>query len=243
MSTALSTSRTEALPAAALPPRMSGSLAYFVAGERRVGDHVSPVIGSPSAADRAEAQRLAPVFQHLCRPAEESVVGVWCARLVPAVRNPPGEHDLGLKIQAIATACHDLPALVWTAATLVEAMAEFQFWPAAADVRKLLLPHAQVLWSKRDGLARVIATGPADVSAPRAPPTEEEKAAVAAASRQFVAERSFNQEPVVERPQVKPAHLSPGALLATYERLAGEGNGAAALRAEMLRAQIAREFL
>lgn len=239
MSTAL-TVRSDVLPAIAEPPRMSGSLAYFVAGTTRIGDHITHVHGSPTHLDRAEAARLLPDMEHLCRPCEAGAINAWCRRLNPAVRNPQAANDLPLRIAAIASACADLPAAVWTSATCDQAMGEFQFWPAAADVRKLLLPHAQVLWAKRDGLRRVIATGAPDAPAARPVPTEAEKEAVAAAARQFVSERSFNREQE-ERPKVRPSYLSPGVLLATYERLAAEGNKAAEARAEMLRAQISDE--
>lgn len=234
MSTALS-QRTEALPAVAILPKMSGSLAYCAAGERRLDGHVSPLHGTPSPADRAEAQRLLPQVEHLCREPDGRIVAEWCARLVPSVRNPPGQQDLRLKVQAIAMACADLPAAVWTAATLTEAMGAFAFWPAAADVRTLLMPHAERLWRQRDGLKRVASMREEGAADHRDAPSEDEKAAVSSIVNQLIADQK--QEPT-HRPKAEPRHLSDGALLATYERLAADGNQAAATRAAMLRARL-----
>jgi hypothetical protein len=86
-------------------------------------------------------------------------------------------------------------------------------------------------------------TGPKpNIPKPRDPPTEAELAAISGIVRAWQMERPIylrsGQLPAEEvRP--RPLALSPERLLATYERLAAQGDTAAALRVAMLRKSLA----
>lgn len=245
MSTAL-TARIEILPAIAAPPRLSGSLAYYVGGDRLIDGDVHPVHGSPGQRDIAEARRRLPEMEHICRPPTAGLIAAWCKKLSPSLPKAPvtPEEQRGV-IEGLLLACGDLPFAVWTAETAAEALRTLEWWPPPAKVRAILLPFALRLTRVRDGLRRVVAQAalsPEPGSAV-AEPADAAKEHVASIVSAFISERSFNDPGrVEERQQTKPLLLSQGALLAEYDRLASEGGPfatASAARAAMLRKQIA----
>ena len=92
----------------------------------------------------------------------------------------------------------------------------------------------------RDGLVRVVAAGEQQHQ-PSKPkdPTPEAVAYVAAAVATVVGERSFSQGAPSERMQVRPAAMSDGRLLASYERIVENGQRVGAGGAERLAANAA----
>lgn len=80
-----------------------------------------------------------------------------------------------------------------------------------------------------------------DIPKPRDPPTEAEMQYVGGIVRAFVAERRHYQPSRDLTPEVKPLPLSPGRLLAEYEKLAKQGDKGAQQRVAMLRQQLANK--
>jgi hypothetical protein len=153
-----------------------------------------------------------------------------------AVRNPPTEADFRARVAAIAHAMSDVPGH-WLAQPWQqqEAMRAWQFWPAVADVHDLFEDRLREL---RDDRARrsmpAIAAPP-----PPIPLTLAEREAMAAQAKELSAElRRSAAAPSGTAEPVRTIPLPPHKLLATYERLADEGNTAAAARAAFLRRQI-----
>lgn len=158
-----------------------------------------------------------------------------------AVRNTPSDNEFRARVAAVAHAVR-VPAewlrQPWRQA---EAMRRFQFWPAVFDIAELFADDLKAEVQSRDLRSRFAGTRAAP-SMPRHIAefveirTPEEIAYVKAAAATVVAELTkagpTHRETVTARP------LAPDALLTWYERLAAEGNGAAAMRAETLRRQM-----
>jgi len=243
MTTALSV-RSETLPAFASLPRLSGSLAYYVGGDRVVGGDLSAIQGTPGAKDIDEARGLIQQANHLCRPPTEALIEAWCKKLIPNLpRAPVGPDELRRVVDGIMLACGDLPFGVWTAETAGEALKTLEWWPPPAKVRAILGPFAAKLLRVRDGLARVIAGSLApDATNRPTGPTPESEAHVAGVVQAFVAERSFNDPTHVQaKPAVKAHPLSDGALLAVWEKAEADGTPGASIRLAMLRKRIAED--
>lgn len=244
MSTALSV-RIETLPAIAMPPRLSGSLAHCVSlltdPDNPYAHHVTV-----SERDAEEARQRLGQMEHLCRGASVAMIAAWCRKLVPHLAKAPANpQEFDRSIEGIAIACHDLPYAVWTAETVAETLKTQSWWPAPAKVREILMPAASALWRLRNGLKRAVDA--AERAQPTPAPevvTDEAKDHVAALVQSFTAERSFNAplgSPNKLTIQAKP--LSDGQQLAEYERIADEGGPfaqAAATRAETIRRKIGR---
>jgi hypothetical protein len=231
MSTELSTSVS--LPAIFNPRPLTGSLAYHVAGERSADGHLSPIHGSPSQRDVAEANARLGEYEHHCRPGDPRLIAAWLGRLCSLPGAPGTQQATQAAAVALVTACGDLPAAVWTAATVALALQHEEWFPPPAKVRKLLLPIAEGLWRTLDGLRRV-ARPPEDQGAPSRPDQgQDAQAHVADIVKAFVSERTWHDSAPGAKPKVNPAYLSDGQLLAAYEA-AGQHE-----RAEFIRRKIA----
>jgi hypothetical protein len=113
-----------------------------------------------------------------------------------------------------------------------EAMASFKFWPSVAEISDLFdtdKRHAMSMAALRQPAPQVL-------PAPQPPgPAEREAIAVKAdAFRAEMAERAASDSPKTTARPLAPHHL-----LAGYERLAAQGNTAAAYRAAQLRKEFA----
>lgn len=142
-------------------------------------------------------------------PPTREALTTWLLPIAAAVRNPPGD-DMPAKISAIGQVCGDLPAWVFSLAAQTEAMRQWQWWPAAADVHALLVELSADDLATIAALRRVATTDPPlrYIPAPeRPPPTEAEKAAVHEMVAKFVAERTKEAKPVVTGKQLTPAQL------------------------------------
>jgi hypothetical protein len=247
--------RTETLPAFTAPPPVSGSLRYYAGGDRVIEGDLHPVHGTPGPADIAEARRVLPQVEHLCRPPTLDLIAAWTRKLVPHLpRAPATDRELKLVVQGIAIACADMPVAVWTGETIAEALRTLTWWPAPADVRSLLVPHADRYRRLQAGLTRVVGAADRAAAPPRQPsaPSPEAVAHVAAIVAGFVSERA-GADRTVQRgtTQGRARPMSDGGLLATYEAIEREGampgagvdarqrGEAASIRVAMLRAKMA----
>lgn len=67
------------------------------------------------------------------------LVAAWLSKLRGGVANAPEQSQLAASFAATSLGCADVPERAWCEATLTLGLREWQFWPAAAQVRKLLL--------------------------------------------------------------------------------------------------------
>jgi hypothetical protein len=247
--------RIEGLPPALKPVQLSAMLAARVAGDVMVGTgsmtaaeadldprqqrHLSHAPQEPMGdAERAEARRLFVQADRLCKPGDPKLVAFWCGRLRVLPFKPETEQWSVNAIEAICLACAELPGAVWTNETLAEALRTFRRWPAPAEVFALLEPVARPFWISRDGLRRAL-EAPKPPVVPREPPSEQALEAVADVVAKLKAEIRSNSRAVRDLPKERPpVPVSAGVLLATYERLAAQGDQAAAIRVGMLRKQL-----
>jgi hypothetical protein len=98
-------------------------------------------------------------------------------------------------------------------------------------VHALCLQHVEPLHALQTGLTLALETKEKNTA-----PTDIDRAKVREMVGALVAETAARE--VQAKRQVQPAHLSDGALLASYEALAAEGNAAAATRARQIRAAL-----
>jgi len=164
----------------------------------------------------------------------------WTAFLTPlvaSVRNPPERDRFRATCAAMAHAFPDVPAALLAKPWLQsEAMRKFAFWPAVADVHDLLAP--ELVEVRREAARYAIA---APMPEGRTPPTQAEVAAVRAKLAAFKATTSSPEGPAAPERKARPLFANPWQLLAGYEKLAAEGNHAAAHRARLLRASLGPE--
>jgi hypothetical protein len=231
-----------ALPAVAIEPRFTGPL------EHAVRSHIEPAWNGeyqrlplhPQA--RHEAERGRDVLASMCQPIDRQQLVAWLYPLAAASRIVPSDEDFMAKASVIAVAVSDFPRACFTAETQREALRVFKYFPSAADVCDLLEPTRKRLVGRYQALVAMLR--------PREPdpePTERQKltqaqrdAILAEFHPKFEAVMAEARQPEIARTMPKAMPMSDGALLATYEKLAAEGNSAAAIRVQMLRDKIAR---
>ncbi len=154
---ALSPLAARSLPATnTVPPRLSPDLGYAV--RRLVEDPAQPPMPIPPGL-RNEALSAMDRFGNLLGQVEPDTVRRWLFPLNAAVRNPLSADDFNTRAAAIAVAVSDLPSCVFTAPSQREALATFQFFPSAADVRALLEPLANELRRPFYALRRIAMQG------------------------------------------------------------------------------------
>lgn len=151
--------------------------------------------------------------------------------LTAAVRNPPSRDDFKAKCAACADSLA-IPAEWLTPHRRREITARFEFFPSVREVDDFFADdkrHQMDMAAYRDRSGYL--------AAPEPPPplTEEQKAAALAQAAAFKAEMAERTQR--DAPKATPRHLSQPHLLAYYERLAAQGNAAAAVRVQTLRAQ------
>jgi hypothetical protein len=235
--------RFEPLAVVARAPTLSESLAYFVAGDTLFGGMLSPTHGTPGPADIAEAKRILPELEHLCRPPTSTLVTEWCKRLVPHLpKAPAGPDELRRVVDGILLACHDIPFAAWTVESAAAALKVLEWWPTPAKISAILEPFGKALKRQRDGVERVAEAGASKAPTKRYDPTPEALEHVGRLVKEFTSERSFNDPNGIDAGQPpKALHLSDGQLLAEYDRIASEGGPLAeisATRARTIRAKL-----
>ncbi len=200
------------------PPKLSVRLAAAL--DAVVNPHPDLGVSVPSLPHhtRVEAEHALRRQEELCAAAGAGRVRKWLLPLNGVVRNPASQEDFEKRAAAMSFLLADLPIAVFTVRTQRMAMAEFQFWPSAADAHKLLREQAAPLMSRRDALKRLLTAPPAS---PRESLTAEERDRIVRKFRAdmaaVAAERPSYEE---RRPVAKPAHLS-GEALARLRRAAG----------------------
>lgn len=231
-----------ALPAVAVEPRFTGPL------EHAVRSHTEPAWNGEyqrlplHPQSRHEAERGRDILASMCQPIDRQQLVAWLYPLVAASRIVPSDEDFMAKASVIATAVSDFPRACFTTETQREALRVFKYFPSAADVCDLLEPTRKRLVDRYHALLAMLR--------PREPdpePTDRQKltqaqrdAILAEFHPRFEAVMAEARQPEVAKLTHKALPMSDGALLATYERLAADGNTAAAIRVQMLRKKIAR---
>jgi hypothetical protein len=139
---------------------------------------------------------------------------------------------------------HEFPNAAFTAASLAAVGRACKFFPSFGELATALSawwednrpyePTPLRLTGPAVGIDRV------DIPKPRDPPTEAELAAVDEIMRQWRMQIGYGKSrPLESEAAPESKLLPPAALLATYERLAAEGDTAAAIRVALLRRKIA----
>lgn len=146
-------------------------------------------------------------------PAGFDLVLAWLLPLAAAVRNPPSREDAATRAAAIVQACHDLPAWGFNGDTARTAVAKFDWWPSAAEVRALIHEATREGRETVEAL-RAIAAAP-EREEPQAMSAEVrcDLAAKLRAAREDVEARASAAERANPsgRP-IKASHLAPGDL-------------------------------
>jgi hypothetical protein len=206
-------------------PRMTPKLRSAVDGvldpHPDLGGRIEPVQDHT----RLEAEGVLRQYEAMCEPTIELQVAHWLMPINAVVRNPLPQADYARTERRMCLLLCELPASVFTARTQKQAMAAFAFWPAAADIHKLLYAEAMPLLRKRDALRKVIAA--AMTPEQRPPASEEEKAVVStmlAALREEMAARAAAREPETGM-TVRAAYLTGPALQEARRRLAVDREG------------------
>ncbi len=106
------------------------------------------------------------------------------------VANPQDEKALALREMALRVAAVELPRCVWSEAALREALSRFKFFPAVAEIVDLLNGHAVGLRAHAARLRKTACAQPRRQEDPTPAPTEDEKAAVAAAMAEVRAQQA-----------------------------------------------------
>ena len=118
---------------------------------------------------------------------------------------------------ALVTACGDMPAAVWTTATVAEGLRTFEWFPPPAKVHALLLPLAETIRRTRDGLRRIICQAAETASTPKQDKGPHAQEFVAGIDKAFAAERSWNAPgtKAETRTEARPSYPTPEQLAAT----------------------------
>lgn len=120
-------------------PGMSPDLAHFAEGifyARSDIQRFGPALGQITGALIGEALALLPVLP--AAGIRHDALLQWLLPITGAVRNPPAPDELKLRIPAIGSACCELPSGVFCKGAQSDAMRQWVWWPAAADVYELV---------------------------------------------------------------------------------------------------------
>lgn len=240
---------TDQLPARLLatpqPPRMSAALKLQVDTLRDGGSYIPPsysgdtglVLASERPVFDPDAAVALRSMEQLCGPPDRWLIEAWLNRLSAGMKRPVSGAEIQLRTAAVCVACSGVPLGAWSHETVVEALRKFDWFPSAAEVFRLLEPHAKRILGERDALARIVEADPERPRAVVSEPTEDEKAAVAEIVQKFHRERSFAQDNLMPRMRmIRPKRSQDVALLSMYRKLAAgpDKSAAASVRVNML---------
>lgn len=186
---------------------------------------------------RRDAEIAEAALARETSPVTAAMFRAWLGPVNAAVRNPQPQADFEVRCMGLFTLLDDLPAGAFTAEARRALPA---FFPSAEDIRKAVEPGARRLRATLATLRDALAAKPQqDAQQPVREP-QHVRDAMAEQARLLAAElRAAGAErEAAGRQPARAVHLSDGALLARYERLASEGNFAAAARAAALRARL-----
>jgi hypothetical protein len=168
------------------------------------------------------ARRVLPAYEARARPADAET---WKRFLLPvamAVRNPPSADDVRRFAHTCASALSHIPACCLGPANQRAASREFEFWPAVADLAKLLELDAREVQADVAALRRM-SEAPLLPAFNREPETLEERAEQAERNQRVIHE--LKDEATVreraERPAAatKPNHISTAHRIKEYRRM------------------------
>jgi hypothetical protein len=171
---------------------------------------------------------------------DQLTVRDWLKALGTLCAGSLSTRDAQAKLAAyVPMLAHEFRPEAFTPASLTAVARACKFFPSFGELCDAL----KAWWEDNRPFEPTVPllTGPKpDIPKPRAPATEAERAYVGGIVRAFAAERRHYQ-PSRDLPQagIQPKPVSAGVLLASYEKLAAEGDKAAKLRLEMLRRSIA----
>ena len=232
-----------ALPAVATEPHFTGPLEHAISTHTEPGwnGEYKRLALHPGA--RHEAENGRKVLASMCQPIDRQQLIAWLYPLVAASRIVPSDEDFMAKASVIAIAVSDFPRACFTAETQREALRMFKYFPSAADVCDLLEPARKRLVGRYQALVAMLkARDPEPEPSERQAMTQAARDAIIAEFHpKFEAVMAEARQPEVAAATHKALPMSDAALLATYERLAKDGNAAAVIRCDMLRKKIARE--
>lgn len=134
-----------------------------------------------------EARAVLEVIAPTLAPASVATVRQWMLPIAASVRNPPGPAEAEARFSAVALACEDLPGAVFTKAAQRRGFQTWEFWPSAADVRKVLMECGKDALDRLAGLRRVASFKPRTAPQPDPELTPAERARQAPAIREIVA--------------------------------------------------------
>jgi hypothetical protein len=201
--------------------RMSSGLAYAVGEYASRGDQV---LDRLTKAEREEAGRALAAMSAIISHTRCDVVLEWLKRVGASVAKPPTVAELQMRLTSVMDTSGDLCAGAWTRETRSKFSREHGWWPSDAEIDKFLRPISDALMAKRRALHRIVNPPPMPDPEPvRAPPTEAEKQAIAAAVASI---GQPTDEPLVEKAfGGRVAHLSREQLRLAYQKQADEKGG------------------
>lgn len=197
-----------------------------------------------SQAGKAAAKTVLDDWTGLVQPVTRDELKAWLLPIVAIANSPMSQSDFAAKLSVVGAAVDGYPAACFTAQTRAEGLRRWKWFPTPQEVCELLDPVRASILDPYNALRQMM-------DAKREPrgwqPTSGAREAVNPA---YEAERTanaewlkkFDTEPAAREPiKAKPLHLSDGALLIEYEKLAKQGNEAAAIRVRMLRKKLGRQ--
>ena len=134
-----------------------------------------------SPAVREEAATVLLWIEGRLRPAGQSRVVTWLGKLNMGLGRPLDPSEFELRSPAVSDAVADLPAAVFTRATVREAARTFEFFPGARALSILLAPHVQKLLRQKRSLERI--AGSVSPARPSRPEGQDERDRIVAAFR------------------------------------------------------------
>lgn len=108
-----------------------------------------------------EARGMLAAYDSCKAPPSRELIEAWLKPMVSAVRNAPCKSDFYATVDLLVRVLDDTPAVMLTEESQVNAMREFSFWPAPADVYKFLLPAANAFYKRRYALMEIVNSIPA----------------------------------------------------------------------------------
>lgn len=191
---------------------------------------------------KAMAAPLLKTWEQQARPVTRDELKKWLLPLVAIANNPMSQSDFSAKLSLVGAAVDGYPAACFTAQTRAEGLRRWKWFPTPQEVCELLDPVRAAIVEPYEALRQAMDAKPE----PRGwqptrgareaidPNHDAERAANAAFLKKFEEVETVVREPIT----AKPLHLSDGALLIEYEKLAKQGNEAAAIRVRMLRKKL-----
>lgn len=195
-----------------------------------------------SQAGKAAAKTVLDDWTGWVRPVTRDELKAWLLPIVAIANSPMSQSDFAAKLSVVGAAVDGYPAACFTAQTRAEGLRRWKWFPTPQEVCELLDPVRAAILDPYNALrammdAKTEPRGWQPTSGAREaadPKHDAERAANAAFLKKF----EDDGAPVCEPIKAKPLHLSDGALLIEYEKLAKQGNEAAAIRVRMLRKKL-----